>query len=388
MAAQARPRDNEEWPEADRLEGYPHPRTRAHLIDQKHAEAELLKAALSGRLHHAWLLTGPKGIGKATLAYRFARFLLANTASRKTASTGQPETAHDALLRDVSLFIGEDHPAFKQVAALAHPDLTIVRRTYDPKSNRLRQQISIDDVRAAKRSLAKTASAGGWRVCIVDAMDEMPVPAANALLKMLEEPAPRTVFLLICHVPGRLLPTIRSRCRKLALNPLAAPEIAHLLSELCPDAQLTPEQAAQLTMLAEGSGAKALKLAQANGLDVYDAMIEIAEDLPNLDFTRIHQFADKLAQRGNPQGFALFCDLMCEWLARLAHAGATGRGLDDPRERKIAERLAVKNDPAAWAELWAEISHSLNRTNALNLDVKQTILRLFFKLEETARKSG
>jgi hypothetical protein len=177
------------------------------------------RAYLSGRLHHAWLLAGPRGIGKATLAYRFARFLFSPSRSRRPSPR-----------RRNSLDVAPEDPAAKLVAARSHPDLLVVQRAIDPrrpiksgkdKIAQLKSSISVEDSRDASHFFSLSPAMGGWRVCIVDAADDLNADAANALLKVLEEPPARSVFVIVAHAPGRLLATIRSRCIRLDLKPLA-----------------------------------------------------------------------------------------------------------------------------------------------------------------------
>ncbi|MET0469591.1 MAG: DNA polymerase III subunit delta', partial [Xanthobacteraceae bacterium] len=176
-----------------------------------HAEAEraLLEAYRGRRFHHAWLIAGPAGIGKATLAYRMARFVLAH-----------PDPRTPAVQRATSLHVDTDHPVARRIAAQAHGDLLVLERTVNEKTNKLRQDIQVDDVRRTVTFFGSTAGEGGWRVAIVDAVDELNREGANALLKILEEPPRRAVLLLVSHSAARVLPTIRSRCRLLALRPL------------------------------------------------------------------------------------------------------------------------------------------------------------------------
>ena len=191
--------------------GAPHPRDTVRLIGQATAEAAFLDAFTSGRLHHAWLLTGPRGVGKATLAWRIARFLLATPDPDPDDMFGVPAPT--------SLDVDPEHPVARRIAAGAEPGLKSVNRTENENTRRLRDQIVIDDIRALSGFFQLSAADGGRRVVIIDAADEMNPNAANALLKMLEEPPARTTLLLVCHQPSRLLPTIRSRCRTLRLRP-------------------------------------------------------------------------------------------------------------------------------------------------------------------------
>ena len=193
-------------PEADRAPGAPHPRESQRVIGQDVAEAEFLDAYAADRVHHAWMISGPRGIGKATLAWRIARFLLA-TPVDDGGMLGAPEPPK-------SLDIAPDNPTTKRLLALSEPRLFVLRRPWDAKTERIRTEITVDEVRKLKGFFALSSTDGGRRVVIVDAADELNVSAANALLKLLEEPPQDTVMLLIAHQPSRLLPTILSRCRQ------------------------------------------------------------------------------------------------------------------------------------------------------------------------------
>src|SRR6185312_10600401 len=180
----------------------PEPRANPILLGHETAEATLLEAVRAGRLHHAWLITGPDGVGKATLAYRFARHLL----------SGRPTTD--------SLHLDPAHPTFRRVAAGSHADLYTVELKANTRTGRMRTQIAVEDVRGINAFMSLTPAEGGWRVAIVDGAEDLNQASANALLKILEEPPTRAMLLLTCAAPGRLPATIRSRCRRLRLSPL------------------------------------------------------------------------------------------------------------------------------------------------------------------------
>ena len=200
-------------PDPTQVEGAPHPAETRRLLGQTAAERAFLDAFSGGRLHHAWMLIGPKGVGKATLAWKIARFLLATPDAEEDGLFGAPPPPE-------TLDIGEDHPVTRRSRAGAEPGLFVLKRGPNDKGDRIAAEIRVDQVRKLKSFFALSSADGGRRVVIVDAADEMNVNAANALLKLLEEPPVRTVMLLVCHQPSRLLPTIRSRCRELRLAAL------------------------------------------------------------------------------------------------------------------------------------------------------------------------
>lgn len=224
-------------PFPDRVEGAPHPRETARLFGQDAAQGAFLQAFNAGRLHHGWLIHGPRGVGKATLAWRIARFLLA---------TPDPDADGGGLFGDAlpaphSLEITEDHPVTRRVLAGSEPGLHLVRRGGQGTSDSDRQknfeegkfsrEIRVDEVRELADFVNLSAVDGGRRVVIIDAADEMNTSAANALLKMLEEPPVRTTLLLVAHQPARLLPTIRSRCRELRLERLSPDNVIAALDQ-------------------------------------------------------------------------------------------------------------------------------------------------------------
>ena len=216
----------------------PSPRENPLLIGHAPAEAELVGALRSGRMHHAWLITGAEGVGKATLAYRFARRLLAGPAA--------------------ALALDPADPVFRRVAMGTHVDLLTVERAFDDKRQRVRGEIVVDDARVISAFLRLTPAEGGWRVVVIDGADHMNRNAANAVLKMLEEPPPQAIILLTCAAPGRLLPTIRSRCRRLALPPLADDAMDQVLAAYLPE--MAAADRARLAAIGAGSPGRALLL--------------------------------------------------------------------------------------------------------------------------------
>jgi DNA polymerase-3 subunit delta' len=351
------------------------PRENPELIGHAAAEAALLAAYAAGRLPHAWLITGPRGVGKATLAFRFARFLLAEAAQAGQGLFAAPPAA---------LAVAPGHPAFRRVASGGHPDLLVVERAYDPRRRRLRSEIVVADTRAIAGFLRLTAAEGGWRVVILDGADAMNRNAANALLKILEEPPARSVLLLVSENPGRLLPTIRSRCRRLALKPLPPAAVEAALARLRPD--LGGEDARRLAALAQGSIGRALELASAQGLALYRELYALLERLPALDGEALHGFADRVGRAGSEDAFALTAELLPGWVARmvaLAAGGAEAAVL--PGEAQAMRRLAERRGLDQWTEVWEKLGQLFDAADGLNLDRKQVVLSAFFALEAAAR---
>jgi DNA polymerase-3 subunit delta' len=365
--------DTEALPEADCLEGFPHPRETRILIGHDKSERELAQTFAGGRMHHAWLIAGREGIGKATLAYRLARHVLARPGERDPAG--------------VSLEIGAQTAAARQVRALSHPGLLVLRRPYDPRAKRFAASILIDEVRRLKSFLGLTAAENTWRVAIVDTADDLNINAANALLKSLEEPPTRALFLLISSEPSRLLPTIRSRCRRLDLEPLAGEHLRTAAEAALAAAEIEPPAAQQwplLERLAEGSVRRALQLAASGGLELYARIEAIFAALPNVDWPAAHALSDQLAVAAQEQRFEAFYNLFLDLLARLVRARAAGPS--EAPEFALAERLIPEARLAAWAALWETVLRERDDAVLLNLDRKALIMGTFARLEALARR--
>lgn len=364
-------------PQPDCIPGAPHPRETGALFGQSAAEQGFLAAFSSDRMHHAWLLTGPKGIGKATLAWRIARFLLATPMAEPDDMFGAPPPPE-------TLDIAPDHPVARRMIAGSEPGLMTVLRSLNDRG-RLRDQIVVDDIRRISGLFQLSATEGGRRVVIVDAADEMNVNAANALLKMLEEPPERAALLLISHQPSRLLPTIRSRCRTLRLHPLGPDDMAQALSQANRDPGPSAEP---LAALSAGSVGMALRLMELDGLGLYAEILALLETLPRMDRARALAFAEGLAGRDASERLDLAYQLIEIALARLARTGATGRPPvieAAPGEAATLKRLAPHAGTArAWAETAQTALARAHHGRSVNLDPGALVLDTLFKLQDTA----
>jgi DNA polymerase III subunit delta' len=332
----------------------PHPRETNVLFGHAEAEQVLLEAYRSGRIPHAWLIGGPSGIGKATLAYRMARFVLTN-----------PDPKAPAVRKATSLRLPDDDRTVRRIAAQGHPDLLILERVVNEKTGKLYTVIRVDDVRRTVPFFGSTAGEGGWRISIVDTADELQYPqAANALLKILEEPPRNALLLLISHAPARLLPTIRSRCRRLSLRPLSVVDVARAAAlALGRDAE-DPELR-EASSLSEGSVGRALTLLEGPALALRKRVIDLLERLPTVDPQALHALGDALGGF-DPQRLASFIDAVNEWLAdRLASAN---------RERML--RIA---------EAWDKVNQAARDADEYNLERKPLVFSVFGWLAEAAR---
>lgn len=352
------------------------PRETPYLIGHTVAEERFLAAWQSGRLPHAWLISGPRGIGKATFAFRAARFALAEGGNSDTAGL-----FGDAIPAD-SLNLDPDNPVFRRTAAGSHPDLLTLERSINPDTNKLRTSIAVDDVRKAGDFMRLTPSEGGWRVVVVDSVDELNVNAANALLKVLEEPPERSLLFLVSHAPGRLLATIRSRCCRLTLKRLSDDHVAGLLADQRPD--IAPEDRQAIAGLADGSPGRALSLADENGLDLYRGIIALMAHLPDPPIPAIHAFGDTLARTGAEDKFRTATGLMAWWIGRVARSGARGQGEPAaivPEEQGCGSRMLGAAGVDRWLEVWEKINRLSDQTDRLNLDRKQALLSMFHALQ-------
>ena len=359
--------------EGPRLE----PRANPALLGQEAAEATLLAAVKSGRLPHAWLIGGARGVGKATLAYRFARYLLSGNADSAPGLFGQaaPE----------SLAMPSSDPLFQRIAARGHPDLFTLERTVNEKSGKLRTEIVVEDVRSVGSFLRLTPAEGGWRIVVVDCADELNRSAANALLKVLEEPPRQAVLLLVAHAPGSLLPTIRSRCRALAMPPLAPATVAKLLAQYRPD--IDEEDRRMLVQLGEGSIGRALDLADAGGVGLYRAVIELLAAMPQLDMAAVHAMGDRLARADGAENFRTVGELLAWWLMRMVRGAAAGSLPTEmvPGEGAAMQRLLADRDLDRWVALWEKITLLFAQADDLALDRKQVVLTAFLDFAAAAR---
>jgi DNA polymerase III subunit delta' len=364
--------DAEALPEADRLEGFPHPRETEALLGHEAAERAIAAAFAGDRMHHAWLLAGPAGIGKATLAYRIARYVLARPEERDP--TGE------------TLSVSAGSAAARQVTALSHVGLLALRRPYDTRSKRFATAIPVDEVRRLKGFLGLTAGEGTWRVVIVDSADELNINAANALLKSLEEPPHRALFLLVSSQPSGLLPTIRSRCRRLDLAPLVGEPLRRAAETALAAGGIdspTADQWRELERLADGSVRRVLQLAAAGGLELHQRIQALLAELPRLDWTGAHALADSLAVSAQEQRFEAFFALLLDAVARLARVRATGQG--PSADLTLATRAIPEGRLPQWAALWEAILRDKTDAGELNLDRKALILRAFARLEAASR---
>lgn len=339
--------------ESDRIAGHLHPRETLALVGQEEALARAARAIRTGRPPQAWLFAGPPGVGKATLAYRVARYLLSYGVSARG-----PE----------DLSVAPNDPVMPLIKAGAHPGLFALKRGLNPDTGKPMTVLAVDEIRELAEFFGLTSAIGGWRVAIIDTADELSDAAANALLKILEEPPARAMLILVAHAPARLASTIRSRCQVLRLKPLGDETLAQELADRLP--KLSVEDRARLVALSGGSLGAALRLAGEDGLKLAGDAERLIDNAAAPDFQATLSLAERVARldRG-PENFG-------DWLAQilaariLARARANAPGLD------------------RWVELHNRIRAGFVRSAALHLEPRQTILSAARALETVAHRGA
>ncbi|HEX3943635.1 MAG TPA: DNA polymerase III subunit delta' [Rhizomicrobium sp.] len=348
MAKRAR---SEEIEETDRIEGFPHPRETFRLMGQDEALARAARAIRSGRPPQGWLLTGPPGIGKATFAYRMSRYLLRYGAT-------------DAGPQDLS--VPPNDPVSLQVAAGAHPGLLVLTRGLHPRTGKLMTETSVDVIRRLSGFFGMTSGAGGWRIAIVDTADDMSDQAANALLKALEEPPARSMLMLLSNAPGKLLPTIRSRCQRLDLRPLDETVLAVELIQHLPKMKDADRNA--LAKLAGGSLGAALTLADEDTLVLARDVSRMVDEAAVPNVTALFALADRVGRASDR--LPAFGDFLVQALEERIRKRAHAEGAAGLRR---------------WIEAWEQVRANFDRAVALHLEPRQTIVSSIRAIQSASR---
>jgi DNA polymerase-3 subunit delta' len=333
------------------------PRETTALFGHADAERALLDAYKSGRIPHAWLIGGPPGIGKATLAFRMARFVLAH-----------PDPRVREVREATSLAVDPAHPVARRIAAQAQGDLLVLERSINEQTGKLYTVIRVDDVRRTVSFFGSTAGEGGWRIAIVDAVDDLQREGANALLKVLEEPPRRSLLFLVSHAPGRELPTIRSRCRRLLLRPLAIEDVSRALSEATGgDASADPD-VRRAAEAAQGSVGRALTLLDGAALALRERTLQLFTQLPDPDPRALHALGEAIGGT-DPKTLEAFMDLVNGWLSARLRDSSQG-----------------KAQMARLAETWEKVNRAAREVEIYNLERKPLVFSVFGALAEAATK--
>ena len=353
-------------PESDRFEDTPHPRENHNFFGHAEAERTFLLSYLSGHLPQAFIIGGRPGVGKATLAWRLARFLLAN-----------PDPATAAGEAKADLFVPPGHPVSHQMAAMAHPDFILLRREWNHEKKTLYTQIQIDDVRRASHMFQQAAGRGGYRICILDCAEDLNQNSANALLKLVEEPPPRSLFLIVAHRPGRVMATLRSRCQKILLKPLAAADIRDIVAALGPPWSGAGETKLQAAIArAQGSAHHALRLLGDQGIELDASLRRMLNDLPHIDWSQVHALADRITARNNGKDYEMMLAMIEDWLDARVRLGA----------RTLQGACARRLSP--YALVWEKLGEAARETEIFNLDKRPLVLSLFADLAAAIEASS
>jgi DNA polymerase-3 subunit delta' len=331
------------------------PRETSALFGHDAAEQALLTSYKCGRVPHAWLIGGPPGIGKATLAYRFARFVLAH-----------PDPAAPQVQNAASLAVDPEHPVARRIAAQAQGDLLVLERIINEQTGKFYTVIRVDDVRRTVSFFGSTAGEGGWRIAIVDSVDELQREGANALLKVLEEPPQRALLLLVSHAPGRELATIRSRCRRLLLRPLATADVAHAVVAATGSGE-DDADVREAAGAAGGSVARALTLLDEDARGLRQRVLDLIAQLPDPDPRALHALGDALGG-SDPQTLDTFMDLVNGWLAA-----------------RLGDGTQAKPQLAALSATWDKVNRAAVAVETYNLERKPFAFAVFGALAEAAR---
>ena len=334
------------------------PRETSVLYGHHDAEQALLDSYRSGRIPHAWLIGGAKGIGKATLAYRMARFVLTH-----------PDPTSAAVQSATSLHVDEQHPIARQVGSGAHGGLLTLERSADDKG-KMRTVITVDQTRETVPFFGSTAAVAGWRVCIVDTVDELNASAANSLLKVLEEPPRQSLFLMMSHSPARVLPTILSRCRKLMLRPLATEDVIQALATATGGDAQDP-QFSEIAAASEGSVARALTLLGGDALKLHQRTAALLDMLPQIDYRELHALGDSIS--GSDRVILnAFMDSVERWVGDRIRNDGSRPDADLPRLARLAE-------------VWEKVSRAAREAESYNLERKPLVFSIFGLLAEAMR---
>lgn len=351
-------RDRHDGSEPDQFDGAPHPREQFAFFGHREGEEAFLEGLRTGRLHHAWLIGGSLGIGKATLAYRVARTVL---------DLSRNDGGFD------SLDVPPDAPASRQVVALSHPNLAVLRRAPATDKKAASSTIPVEAVRRALGMFGSTAADGGYRVCIVDSAEDLTISSANALLKVIEEPPPRSLFLIVSHAPQRVLPTIRSRCRRLLLRPLQDRDIRSAIASLGSPWTDTPDDVIdQALRYGEGSVRRTLELLDGEKVAFIEQVTRLLDGLPRADTKQILALAEGLSRRDADETYELALETVLRWVSERLHERA-GEG---------ASRLAPL------VEVCEKIGRAAREIDVFNLDRRPLVLALFDDLADAVRQTA
>ncbi len=335
------------------------PRSNSKLYGHEEIEELLLRDLKAGKLAHGIILSGQRGIGKATLAYRFARTLLSG--------------------RD-DMELPTDNPVFHRIVADSHSDLLVIELLYDAKKDEYATEISIEQSRSISQALSLTPAEGQWRVVIVDSADALNIKSANSILKILEEPPPQTIIMLIAHNVGQLLPTIRSRCRVISLKPLSRPDFERVLYHT--DPEIGGGELAALGIISKFSPGIALELKEQGALDIYNEILELFSSSMKIDSQRLLNFCEQMGSGKKAHAnWQLFTHITLCILERITKKSTKSQiEFINHEEMGLISNLAKMHTPNIWAKKWQEALSQFLLAQRLHLDYKQVAITFFHSL--------
>ena len=365
-------------PQSDKQSDACHPRETLELFGQNLAEKRFLNAFNNNNLHHAWLISGSSGIGKATLAWRIAKFLFVN----------QSNNSNELFKEDTlssSLDIDHSHPVNPRLRALSEPNLFLLRRLYDEEKKRFRSNIAVDQVRKLNHFFALSSTDSKRRVVIIDSVDDLNNNSANALLKSLEEPPKDCLFLLISHQPAALLPTIKSRCIELRCQKLSSENMYKALNTSNIDTDTLSDG---LINLSDGSVGNAIRLSNYNALSIYKSIVEIVETFPNLNGNLAIALSEQASKKGNDQILNIIVELIELVISRLAYSGLGKLTEELIQNEKIILNSVSNTEKHAksWADLVGKLRKKINYAITVNIDPGTLILDTLFTMNQTSQQ--
>lgn len=328
------------------------------LIGHQDAQKQILDSYDSGRMHHAWLLTGAAGIGKTSLAYQIAHMVLSDGESR----IGR---------------INSEHKAARLITAQSHPDLLSIARPFDEKTGVQKTMIPVDEARKLAPFLSLTSSYGSGRMVIIDEAHTLNRNGQNAILKMIEEPPTGAFVILTATSTAMMLPTIRSRCRVVNMDPLKDNEISTVLARQSID--IPPDvDTARLYAMANGSVGHAIKLLESEALPLFDELLIILSALPKMDLPCIHKMADKMSRKADVDKFDAVSQMLIDTLQNTVRATAAGR----PDPVGLAERIAPNGDLHKALKVWESVKQTFAMGQSGNLDKKLTFINAISEMSK------
>ena len=370
--------DEEDNPMSDKIVGVPHPKLAQKLIGHSTQKLYFLSSYISEKLPQCWLLTGDKGVGKATFAWMIAKFLLTTNQRPDDIKVDLNGSNIDPILAP------QDGGTLTRIISESEQRIYVVRKGYNEKKKAFFKNISIDDIRDLQSYCSLSIADGGRRVIIIDTADDLNTNSCNALLKLLEEPPKGTLFLLISHQPNLLLPTLQSRCQKLSFSALGQNDLRAVLTTI--GWEMDPAEEVSLSILSNGSAGVACRLINSNCLNLYGDILDLASSLPNLNTKEAMQLSQNYFAKAKAHEFESFIEMMQQFFSRLCKTGAMQRPISPSVTNDEAKIMTNLCPSLSSAHLWSEAAEitlaKLHKGYLLNIDFESLIIDTFIYLEK------